>query len=538
MTSTAPADPAARSEDRAPAWTYRNHWMAHAGTHAVMRPDRTAFKFRGQVTTWKQFNDRVLRGAAALQAAGVGAGDRVALLTLNHPGFVESVFAANTLAAIAVPLNFRLTPPELDHILRDSAPTAVFVDAMLLPMLKATPSYAAIRTVVVFGEADLAQESRDVHAYEEFVAAHEAIELPDVSEDSTALLMYTSGTTGQPKGAMLSHRNMQVQALTCIRAMEMFDDSDVGFLTAPFFHIAGLGSIVANIVIGIPTVIHPLGAFDPVAVLDAYEEEGATVVFNVPMQWDLICAQPDIDRRNLKLRIISWGAAPASDATLRAMERAFPRALNVAVFGQTETSPITCVLRGEDSLRKLGSVGQPIPTIQYRVVDEMMNDVGPGGVGEIVYRGPTVMQGYWNKPAETAAAFSGGWFHSGDLVRQDEEGFVWVVDRKKDMIISGGENIYCAEVENAIANHPDVREVAVIGREDERWGQVPVAVLALASGRTLELADLLAFLHGTLASYKMPKDLLVLPELPRNAGGKIVKGTLRDQDRSLAPQGA
>ncbi len=174
-------------------------------------------------------------------------------------------------------------------------------------------------------------------------------------------------------------------------------------------------------------MLHPLGAFDPAAVLDAYEAEVATVVFNVPMQWDLICAQPDISERDLKLRIISWGAAPASDATLRAMGRAFPDALNVAVFGQTETSPITCVLRGEDSLRKLGSVGQPIPTLQYRIVDADMNDVAPGEVGEIVYRGPTVMQGYWNKPRETADAFAGGWFHSGDLVKQDADGFVWVV---------------------------------------------------------------------------------------------------------------
>src|SRR5690606_32499189 len=198
-----------------------------------------------------------------------------------------------------------------------------------------------IATVVVIGEADLAGESDRVVAYEDFVAAQSPMELPDVSEESTALVMYTSGTTGHPKGAMLSHSNMQAQALTCIRAMEMFDDSDVGFLTAPFFHIAGLGSIVANFVVGSRVVIHPLGAFDPAAVLDAYEAEGATVVFNVPMQWDLICAQPDIDQRDLKLRIISWGAAPASDATLRAMARAFPDALNVAVFGQTETSPIT-----------------------------------------------------------------------------------------------------------------------------------------------------------------------------------------------------
>ncbi|MFD6073355.1 AMP-binding protein, partial [Amycolatopsis lurida] len=202
-------------------------------------------------------------------------------------------------------------------------------------------------------------------------------------------------------------------AITCIQAMKIFDDTDVAFLTAPFFHIAGLGSIVANFLVGGVVVIHPLGAFDPRAVLDAYEREGATVVFNVPQQWDLICAQPDIAERDLKLRIISWGAAPATRSTLLAMAERFPGALNVAVFGQTETSPITCVLSGEDSMRKLGSVGKPIPTLQYRVVDDDMNDVAPGEVGEIVYRGPTVTKGYWKKPQETAEAFAGGWFHSG-----------------------------------------------------------------------------------------------------------------------------
>ena len=337
---------------------------------------------------------------------------------------------------------------------------------------------------------------------------------------------------------MLSHRNMQVQALTCIRAMNMVDESDVGFLTAPFFHIAGLGSIVANLVVGVPTVIHPLGAFDPAAVLDAYEREGATIVFNVPQQWQLICAQPDVAQRDLRLRIISWGAAPASDALLRRMGETFPDALNVAVFGQTETSPITCVLRGEESLRKLGSVGRPVPTVQYRVVDAAMQDVPVGDVGEIVYRGPNVMQGYWNRPEATAAAFDGGWFHSGDLVRQDEEGFVWVVDRAKDMIISGGENVYCAEVENAVAGHPSVVEVAVIGRADDRWGEVPVAVVSLAPGaESLGVEELSDFLRDRLASFKHPKALTLVEALPRNAGGKVAKGVLRTADTEALSAG-
>ncbi|MYW62939.1 long-chain-fatty-acid--CoA ligase [Streptomyces sp. SID8379] len=516
----------------APAWSFRHHWMSQAATHAMMRPDKPALRHLGETTTWAQLSRRSLRLAAALADRGVAAGDRVALLTLNHPWFVESVFAANSLGAMAVPLSFRLAPLELGHILADCAPSAIVVDAQLLPLLRAVPNAASIGTVVVIGATN-APEDGDrpaFLAYEEFLAAYEPMELPDISEESTALIMYTSGTTGRPKGVMLSHRNMQMQALTCIRAMEMFDDSDVGFLTAPFFHIAGLGSVVANFVVGGTVVLHPLGAFDPRAVLDAYEREGATVVFNVPQQWDLICAQPDIDKRDLKLRIISWGAAPASDATLRAMGEAFPDALNVAVFGQTETSPITCVLRGEDALRKLGSVGRPIPSIQHRIVDADMNDVAVGEVGEIVYRGPTLTQGYWRKPRETAEAFAGGWFHSGDLVRRDDEGFVWVVDRAKDMIISGGENIYCAELENAVAAHPRVREVAVIGRPDERWGQVPVAYVTVAPGADLSLGELTDFLDGRLASFKRPKDLVLVDELPRNAGGKVVKPVLRTRD--------
>ncbi len=510
----------------APAWSFRNHWMAHTATHARMRPDKPALRYRGASVTWAQLSRRSLQLAAGLAERGITAGDRVALLTLNHPWFVESVLAANSLGAIAVPLSFRLAPLEIDYILRDCSPSAVIVDAGLAGLLHAAPSAAEIGTVLVVGDP----ADADALTYEEFLGAREPMELPDVGEDSPALILYTSGTTGRPKGVLLSHRNMQVQAITCIQAMEIFDDSDIGFLTAPFFHIAGLGSIVAHILVGGTVVIHPLGAFDPAAVLDAYEREGATVAFNVPQQWDRICAQPDIGQRDLQLRVISWGAAPASDATLRAMGEKFPRALNVAVFGQTETSPITCVLRGADSLRKLGSVGRPIPTIQCRIVDAEMNDVPVGQVGEIVYRGPTVTQGYWNKPEETEEAFAGGWFHSGDLVRQDDEGFIWVVDRKKDMIISGGENIYCAELENAIADHPDVLEVAVISRPDERWGQVPIAVVTARPGMKLTLADLTQFLIGKLASFKMPKDLLVVAELPRNAGGKVVKGVLRTLD--------
>ena len=204
----------------------------------------------------------------------------------------------------------------------------------------------------------------------------------------------------------------------------------------------------------------------------------------MPTQWQALCEAPDIDKRDLAhLRTTSWGAAPATDKLLRRMGEAFPDALNVAVFGQTEMSPITCVLEGKDALRKLGSVGKPVSTVAIRIVDDEMNDVEQGEVGEIVYQGTGLMEGYWDNPEATAEAFEGGWFHSGDLVRMDEEGFLYVVDRAKDMIISGGENIYCAEVENVLADHPDIAEVTVIGREHAKWGETPIAVVGRERSR-------------------------------------------------------
>jgi fatty-acyl-CoA synthase len=275
-----------------------------------------------------------------------------------------------------------------------------------------------------------------------------------------------------------------------------------------------------------------LGAFDPNELLDLLAAEQVTAIFLVPAQWQAVCAAQRANPRDTRLRALSWGAAPASDTLLRDMAETFPGSQIFAAFGQTEMSPVTCMLLGEDAIRKLGSVGKVIPTVAARVVDEDMNDVPLGDVGEIVYRAPTLMAGYWNNPKATAKAFEGGWFHSGDLVRLDDEGYVWVVDRKKDMIISGGENIYCAEVENALAAHPAIAEVAVIGRPHRKWGEVPVAVIALTANAAttpsvLPLAELDDFLTERLARYKHPKAVEVVDALPRNPAGKVLKTELR-----------
>jgi fatty-acyl-CoA synthase len=359
----------------------------------------------------------------------------------------------------------------------------------------------------------------------------------DVPEDTPALIMYTSGTTGRPKGAVLSHRNLQAQAVTIIRAWRLFADGDVNLVASPMFHIGAFGSIVAIILVGATLVIQPSGAFDPAELLEILERERVTCMFLVPAQWQALCGEPSVAQRDLStLRVMSWGAAPASETLLRRMSEVFPDALNVAVFGQTEMSPVTCALEGEDALRKIGSVGRPVAGVTMRVVDAQLNDVPPGDIGEIVYQGPTVMQGYWRNPEATAQAFAGGWFHSGDLVRVDDEGFVYVVDRVKDMIISGGENIYCAEVENALAAHPDIVEVGVIGRPHQKWGETPVAVIALRDGATLDIEGLRTWATSSLARYKLPAAVEIVPALPRNAAGKVAKEVLRE--RYARPEGS
>jgi fatty-acyl-CoA synthase len=504
----------------------RQNWVNQLERHAFMQPGATALRFTGHTLTWADLRDRVAKIAGALSRRGVADGDRVMILMLNRTEFVESVLAANLIGAIAVPVNFRLTPTEIAFLVEDCEARVMITEPVLAPVAAAVRGVTAVLgTIVVAG--DSADEG--LLAYEDLVSESGDPATPaDVPNDSPALIMYTSGTTGRPKGAVLTHTNLACQT-TANLYTHGFAATDVGFIGVPFFHIAGIGNLLTGLLMGLPTVIHPLGAFDPGHLLDVLAAEKVTGIFLVPAQWQAVCAAQQANPRDVKLRVISWGAAPASDTLLRQMSETFPGSQILAAFGQTEMSPVTCMLLGEDALRKLGSVGKVIPTVAARVVDEEMNDVPTGEVGEIVYRAPTLMSGYWNNPEATAEAFHGGWFHSGDLVRMDDEGYVWVVDRKKDMIISGGENIYCAEVENVLASHPAIVEVAVIGRPHEKWGEVPVAVAALASGgpQNLSIEDLKDFLGERLARYKHPKVLEIVEALPRNPAGKVLKTELR-----------
>lgn len=502
----------------------RQNWVNQLERHAMMQPDAPALRFVGNTMTWADLRRRVAALAGALSGRGVGFGDRVMILMLNRTEFVESVLAANMIGAIAVPLNFRLTPTEIAVLVEDCVAHVMLTEAALAPVAIGVRNIQPLLSVIVvaggssqdsvFGYEDLLNEAGDVH------------EPVDIPNDSPALIMYTSGTTGRPKGAVLTHANLTGQAMTALYTSGANINSDVGFVGVPLFHIAGIGNMLTGLLLGLPTVIYPLGAFDPGQLLDVLEAEKVTGIFLVPAQWQAVCTEQQARPRDLRLRVLSWGAAPAPDALLRQMSATFPETQILAAFGQTEMSPVTCMLLGEDAIAKRGSVGRVIPTVAARVVDQNMNDVPVGEVGEIVYRAPTLMSCYWNNPEATAEAFAGGWFHSGDLVRMDSDGYVWVVDRKKDMIISGGENIYCAELENVLASHPDIAEVAVIGRADEKWGEVPIAVAAVTND-DLRIEDLGEFLTDRLARYNHPKALEIVDALPRNPAGKVLKTELR-----------
>lgn len=506
-------------------------WVHQLDRHAFMKPDDLALRYKGVTTTWAQLADRTRRLASALADMGVSRGDRVIIMITNRPEFAEALVAVNTLGAVAVPINFRLVAREVQFLAENSGSRAVIVEQPFTSLMAEVREKSTTPLDAIVVGDDPSQAGPGAVGYEDAIAGHEpSTEDGPQSESELALIMYTSGTTGLPKGSMLTYQNIVSQTLTMALIGDEMLDEDIKLITPPLFHIAGVGNLLPSIITGSKSVIMPTGMFNAGDLLDVLEQERITSVFLVPTQWQAVCAHPGIAERDLRLTTIAWGASPATPAILRAMAETFPDAKNICSFGQTEMSPVTTLLPGRDAVRKLGSVGKPVPLVAMRIVDPAMNDVAPGEVGEIVYRGPGAMIGYWNNEQATADAFTGGWFHSGDLVRMDEEGFIYVVDRAKDMIISGGENIYSSEVENAIADHPKVYEVAVVGTPHEKWVETPVAfVVPKDENDPPTPQEIIEFCIGRIASYKKPTQVRIIGELPRNASGKVLKAPLRNQ---------
>lgn len=483
--------------------------------------------------TYQELDSRVTAMAAGLAEAGLVAGDRLAVLMHNSIEMVETIFAGWRLGVIVVPINFRLAADEVRFILEDCDPAAIVVDGVLLPLLEGPVQTR--RRIVVFDAQRSMELPSGAEAFSHLVRdSPSQFQPPFVGDGLPAIICYTSGTTGRPKGAVLSHFNLFMSTMNSMVVNGSGRPDEVWYANLPLFHVGGLTGVLPQLINGGASVIVPSLGYDPAKAVADLVRYGITACVFVGSQWDGICDEIRRQgaRPRLKLRRVSWGTTLTAPELLEKISDTLPGVPVLCFFGQTEMSPVTCVLTGEDADRKRGSIGRPIINVEARLVDDDGHEVTPGEVGEIVYRGPTVMQGYWNLPDATAKAFEGGWFHSGDLCRADDEGYLYVVDRKTDMIISGGENIYCPEVEAAIAGHPGVAEVAVIGVPHARWGETPMAIVVAADpDRPPGTDEIMAWCKSRLASYKKPGAIVFEPALPRNASGKVLKTVLRDRYR-------
>jgi fatty-acyl-CoA synthase len=477
-------------------------------------PHRTALIHGDTTVSYAELHARTTRLAHALRALGLRRGDRIAYLGPNHPSYLETLFAAGTLGAVFVPLNPRLAGPEIAHQLGDSGAKVLVYAPSLAGLVAGLPGNVHVRTFVEVGSR-----------YEELIgqAAEEPIDQPVAAEDM-CIIMYTSGTTGRPKGAMLTHGNLTWNAVNVLVDHDLTAD-ERALVSAPLFHTAGLNMLTLPVLLKGGTCVL-VESFDPAATLDLIGRHRITFMFGVPTMFDQVARHPRWADADLSsLRILTCGGSPVPTPLIAAYQE---RGLTfLQGYGMTEASPGTLFLDAEHAVGKAGSAGVPHFFSDVRVVRPDFTQVDIGETGEVVVRGPHVMPGYWGLPEETAAVFADGWFRSGDAARVDEDGYVFIVDRIKDMIISGGENIYPAEIEDLLLGHPGIVECAVIGVADDKWGEVPRAVVVPREGVELDPDEVLASLAGRLAKYKIPKSVVVVDELPRTASGKLLKARVR-----------
>jgi fatty-acyl-CoA synthase len=490
---------------------------------AQLSPERRALVFEDTESSYAEFADRVRRLASLLRQGGVCVGDRVGYLGVNHPALLETMFAAQALGAIFVPLNFRLTAEELTFIINDAGVHTLVVDDALRAVIE--PARSRLCTREFLASENGAEGWR--HLASERDAAEPLAKAVSVEQHDVAIIMYTSGTTGLPKGAMLTHGNI---LWNNINAAMAFGGSreDVILTAAPLFHIGGLNVMtIGSFHTGSTLIL--LRGFDAGLALQAIEKHRVTHMFGAPAMFLFMSQQPQFAETDLSsIATIICGAAPVPESLIELYgARGVPFCQG---YGLTETSPFSAFLTPEFGVSKLGSAGQPPLFSDTRIVDSENRELPSGERGEICLRGPNIMKGYWNRPDATAAAIdSEGWFHSGDVGYVDEDGFLFICDRLKDMVISGGENVYPAEVEGVLYRHEHIAEVAVLGLPDEKWGEAVTAVVALHEGRELTLEELRAFAEPYLARYKLPLRLHVVDALPRNPAGKVLKYVLKEE---------
>jgi acyl-CoA synthetase (AMP-forming)/AMP-acid ligase II len=490
-------------------------------------PEDPALTFEDRNYTYAELDAAVDRTAAALRELGLVRGDRALIMATNSDRYVVALYAVERLGAISVPINPLAAAPEAAYMLEDSGAKVFIYD----PSIEAT----------VLGIEDLGIPTNVAHVLclgttsrhtDLMAAANEqgSVTVEEVAtEDDDALIMYTSGTTGRPKGVLLDHKRSMTVAVAAV-AMLGQRVGDRLLHVAPLYHAAALGvQLIPGMILGAKHIVH--AGFDPVRVVETMEREKVTMFFGPPTMYQLLLKVPGIDSRDLSAwRTGLYGAAPMPKSVIEAMFEAFPQTEFVQFAGQTEAGPGGIYLTGAQSRERPGTSGrQAFVFLEVRVIDAFGADVSPGDIGEMILRGQTIMKEYWNKPEATAAAFtSDGWLRTGDLVRLDPDGYMTMVDRLKDLIITGGLNVYSAEVENALAAHPDVLDVAVVSRPHETYGESIVAVVVPVEGKHVDLESIREFCADKLAKYKIPHAVETMKELPRNPSGKIMKHRLRD----------
>ncbi|PRZ44206.1 long-chain acyl-CoA synthetase [Antricoccus suffuscus] len=498
---------------------------------AQREPDQPALQYGDRIYSYASLADRITQSANALLSIA-RQGDRIAILAENRPEYVELYYSVPRAGMGLVFLNYRLSTREIEHIVRDSGAAVLITEPEYLEVAQSVAAQVGALQIVMLG-VDEDNTPADVTAYDELLARGSTQE-PDIQVrgDDLAWIIYTSGTTGRPKGAMLSHANLVAAA--CNSAMGWPSEVAGPLLFPwPLCHVAGYGILVTHLR-GRFLVL--MRRYDPKGLLEQIEKYQIAETSVAPTMFSQLLRHPDFDKYDVSsIRRIGYGAAPMPAEVLRQGMARFPNAAFSTGFGMTELSgnvlyhPSAQHVRGlTEKPELLVSVGRPMPLAMLRIVDDRMQDVATGTVGELVVRGPQVTIGYWNNQVATQEAFEGGWFHTGDLARNDDEGNWYIVDRKKDMILTGGENVYSREVEEVIYEHPAVAEAAVVGVPDETWGENVVAAVQLRAGATATAEEIIEHCRASLAGYKKPKRVLFVDELPRNAAGKILKRELRE----------